>query len=307
MHALSKDLQLYTSGNRRRPPLIYEPRTNLLPTFLVQLFEACNCDAETTAFLVHARSISVVRLMLAKVLSFFVSRTTACGLAGRGAMFVYSTEQIRRLLRPPQAPLTSPLPPYFQFESLLDIGAGDGGVTSKIAFLFNRVYVTEFSASMRWRLLRRGYEVLPHDDPFHVNTPEKLLERRYFDVIACSNVLDRADRPRTLLKEMRDSLKPTGLLLLAVVLPWCPFVENGTRQKRPCEILPMEGGECCRGASFEQSLSKLVENVLTPMGFHLIRWTRLPYLCEGNLRNEYAVLSDAVLILRKMDGFESSE
>ncbi|KAG5472336.1 hypothetical protein LSCM1_03735 [Leishmania martiniquensis] len=307
MQALSKDLQLYTSGNRRRPPLLYEPRKDLLSPLLVQLFEECDCDAETRAFLVSTRSISVVKLMLANLLSVFVSRTTACGIAGRGAMFVYSTEQIRRLLRPPQAPLTSPLPPDFQFESLLDIGAGNGGVTSKVAFLFKKVYVTEFSLSMRWRLRRLGYEVLPHEDPFHMNTPDALLERRYFDVITCNNVLDRADRPRTMLKEMREALKPNGFLVLAVVLPWCPFVENGTRQKRPSEALPMEGGECCRGASFEQSLRKLVENVLLPMGFELVRWTRLPYLCEGSLRNEYAVLSDAVLILRKMDGFESPE
>ncbi|CAJ1010566.1 putative DREV methyltransferase/Methyltransferase domain containing protein [Leishmania naiffi] len=299
MQGLSKDLKLYTSGHRGRPALIYEPRMNLVSPSLVKLFEACNCDRETTAFLVQYRNISLWKLLLADLLSLFFSRTTAHGVVGRGTMFVYSTEQIRRLLRPPQTPPTSPLPQDFQFDSLLDIGAGDGGVTSKIAPLFKTVYTTEFSASMRWRLRRRGYEVLPHDDPFHINTAGKLQERRYFDVIACNNVLDRADTPRTLLQEIRDSLKPNGFLVLAVVLPWCPFVENGPRQQRPNEVLPMEGGECCRGASFEASMSKLVENVLVPMGFELIRWTRLPYLCEGNLRLEYAVLNDAVLILRK--------
>ncbi|TPP45681.1 DREV methyltransferase family protein [Leishmania donovani] len=305
MQGLSKDLQLYISGHRGRPALIYEPRTSLVEPSLLQLFEACNCDAETTAFLIRSRNMSVWKLMLADFLSVFLSRTTAQGMAGRGMMFVYSTEQIRRLLRPPQAPLVSPLPPDFQFDSLLDIGAGDGGVTANIAPLFKKVYVTEFSASMRWRLRRRGYEVLPHDDPFHMNTAERLLDRRYFDVIACNNVLDRADMPETLLREMRDSLKPNGLLVLAVVLPWCPFVEDGPRQKRPSEILPMQGGECCRGASFEQSMSKLVENVLVPMGFEVVRWTRLPYLCEGNLRIEYAVLNDAVFILRKRGDVES--
>ncbi|KAG5498622.1 hypothetical protein JKF63_02908 [Porcisia hertigi] len=304
MHTLSKDLQLYASGRRGRPALIYKPQMNLLSPSLAELFEASGCDAETTAFLVRSRNISLWRLMVADFLSLFLSRTTAHGFVGRGMMFVYSTEQIRCLLRPPHAPPTSPLPADFRFESLLDIGAGDGGVTAKIAPLFKRVCATEFSGSMRWRLRCRGYEVLPHDNPFYMNTPGKALERRYFDVISCNNVLDRADKPQTLLQEMRDSLKPNGFLVLAVVLPWCPFVEDGPRQRKPSEILPMEGGECCRGASFEQSLSKLVENVLVPMGFELIRWTRLPYLCEGNLRIEYALLNDAVFILRKRDDFE---
>lgn len=303
MHALSKDLQLYASGQRRRPMLTYEPKANLVSEALMRLFEQSHCDTETSAFLTRSRDMSVWKLMVADLLSLFLSRTTAHGFVGCGVMFVYSTEQICRLLRPPQAPLSAPLSSACQFESLLDIGAGEGGVTAKMAPLFKKVYATEFSASMRWRLRRRGYEVLPHEDPFHFNGPTQLLERRYFDVIACNNVLDRADMPRTLLREMRDSLKPNGLLVLAVVLPWCPFVEDGTRQRRPTEALPMQGGECCKGACFEQSMCKLVENVLVPMGFELVRWTRLPYLCEGNLRIEYALLNDAVFILRRREGF----
>lgn len=38
------------------------------------------------------------------------------------------------------------------FNTLLDIGAGDGGVTAKLAPLFDSVHVTEASSSMRWRL-----------------------------------------------------------------------------------------------------------------------------------------------------------
>jgi SAM-dependent methyltransferase len=299
MHALSRDLQIYASGKRRRPALNYEPKMSAVSAQLKERFEPSFCDPETSDFLAKSRDVSLWKLMVSDFLSLFLSRTTAHGLVGRGGMFVYSNEQIRTLLRPPQTPASVPLSPSFQFDSLLDIGAGDGGVTARMQSLFRKVYATEFSASMRWRLRRRGYEVLPHDAPFVVNPTARPLERRYFDVIACNNVLDRADKPATLLQEMRDSLKPDGLLVLAVVLPWCPFVEDGPRQKVPLEQLPMQGGECCKGASYEASASKLLENVLLPMGFELVRWTRLPYLCEGNLRNEYALLNDAVFVLQK--------
>lgn len=192
-----------------------------------------------------------------------------------------------------------------QFTTLLDIGAGDGHVTAKfLPFCHEepcRIHVTEVSATMRYRLGQRGFTVLNAQQPFLRLPPASSTQppsRRYFDLISCLNVLDRADTPRTLLSEMRASLAPGGYVLLAVVLPWCPFVEVGNRQARPSEMLPMHGGECCKGASFETSLITLVDQVLQPMGYEVVRWTRLPYLCEGNLTVQYSVLSDAVLVLK---------
>ena len=48
-----------------------------------------------------------------------------------------------------------------------------------------------------------------------------------YDVITCLNVLDRCDRPLTLLRQMRRSLRPDGLLVVALVLPLSPYVEHG--------------------------------------------------------------------------------
>lgn len=311
MPSISNDVLLYTSGQRRKPKLVYDPPLlSSMPTALVSLYEPSHCDEETSAFLGQSRDVSLWRLLVADVLRMFISRTTANGLVGRGGMFVFSKERARLLLRPANTSVAHALPPSHRFGSLLDIGAGDGGVTAKIAELFHRVYATEVSRTMQWRLRRRGYTLLPVMDPYTVagnkddarTAPEDVSSdgsRRLFDVIACSNVLDRTDKPLTLLREMRASLKPDGLLILSVVLPWCPFVEFGTQQRRPSETLPMEGGECCKGASYEASLERLVLNVLQPVGFEVVRWTRLPYLCEGNLRVEYALLNDAVLVLKK--------
>lgn len=49
-----------------------------------------------------------------------------------------------------------------------------------------------------------------------------------FDLISCLNLLDRCDEPLELLKDIKKSLVPgSGRLILAVVLPFYPYVETG--------------------------------------------------------------------------------
>lgn len=49
-----------------------------------------------------------------------------------------------------------------------------------------------------------------------------------YDVISCLNLLDRCDDPLLLLRDIQKSLVPrTGRLILAVVLPFQPYVEVG--------------------------------------------------------------------------------
>lgn len=324
MMSLLGDLVKQYTGEkvRHRPQLTYVPRQfDTLHADLKSSFLRCDRDAGTEAFLVSAASSSLWKEMALGLLRLCLSLTTANGLLNRGHMFVLSTEQTERLL----AGLL-PISPRGTASALtlLDIGAGDGHVTAQLAPLFGTVYATEFSATMRFRLRYRGYQVLPHDNPFFF--PRQAMtpaSRRYYDCIACMNVLDRADTPLTLLRQMRDSLTPApprdegrntcsdnggggGVLLLAVVLPWCPFVEDGAARRAPREGLPMEGGECCRGASYEASLNTLCQRVLQPLGFEVVRWTCVPYLCEGNQRNEYALLDDAVLVLRRRSGFDNA-
>ena len=49
-----------------------------------------------------------------------------------------------------------------------------------------------------------------------------------FDVISCLNLLDRCDKPLTLLSDIKQTLHPaTGRLIVALVLPFRPCVESG--------------------------------------------------------------------------------
>ncbi|RNF12767.1 DREV methyltransferase [Trypanosoma rangeli] len=294
------DLSVYWSGDRKKPAYSYAPQLVRLPQHIVSRYVNMHMDEETAEWLKLAADVNVTKLLICGILRGFVSHTTANGIMNRGGMFVISTAQAAQLLLGTKQGQQIPTKPVFG--TLLDIGAGDGGVTSRLQPLFHHVTATEYSIPMRWRLWWRGYEVLPYQDPFK----NKDGSRRCYDVIACLNVLDRTDKPCELLHSMRDSLSPDGRVLIAVVLPWCPFVEDGTRQRRPLETLQMEGGECCRGASFEDSLQRLVDNVFIPSGFKIERWCKLPYFCQGNLRVEYAVLHDAVFVLRRSDGDSTS-
>ena len=64
-----------------------------------------------------------------------------------------------------------------------------------------------------------------------------------------------------------------SFLAQAVVLPFCPFVEDGTKQRQPSERLNMNGGWCREGASFEAAVQRLIEQVLevrsAPVSAHL--------------------------------------
>ena len=62
------------------------------------------------------------------------------------------------------------------------------------------------------------------DEVFEMET----LPTGQFDLIACLNVLDRCSKPSDLLHDIKKRLVPvSGRLVLAVVLPFCPFVEDG--------------------------------------------------------------------------------
>lgn len=151
-----------------------------------------------------------------------------------------------------------------------------------------------------------------------------------WDVIACLNVLDRCSRPKDLLQQMHSALAPDGRAVIALVLPYQPFVEVGA-----CDHTGLEFGMlhracvavCCtclallcaflslsagglpknrpeqrmpiQGTSFDEQAESFISHVLNPSGFEVERWTRLPYLCEGDLRQAYYWLSDAVFVLKK--------
>ncbi|KAL7684002.1 putative DREV methyltransferase, S-adenosyl-L-methionine-dependent methyltransferase [Plasmopara halstedii] len=278
------------------PALIYEVNQTLLDSALQSAFVQLNCDEETQAFLLTCTGGSLWESLSSTLLGLFYSLTDVNGILGRGQMFVLSQAQVQRLIQ--RKPLTN------RSGSLLDIGAGDGNVTTSLASLVEQVTTTEVSAPMVANLNARGYNSIQTCDLEH----DFVQSRKPFDIISLLNVLDRADKPLTMLRTIRTMLEPqNGIFLLAVVLPFAAFVEQGTQRVAPTEKLPMHGGLCAEGASFETSASLLLRNVLVPAGFKLRHFSRVPYLCRGDIQQPYYVLSDAIFVLEVDHDWRANE
>ncbi|KAG6977399.1 hypothetical protein JG688_00000429 [Phytophthora aleatoria] len=277
------------------PTLDYGVDKASVDSALQSAFVQLDCDEETQSFLDTCTGGSLWESLSSTVLGLFYSLTDANGILGRGQMFVLSKAQVQRLLHRDQ-------PVAGGGGSLLDIGAGDGNVTASLASLVAQVTTTEASAPMVAHLNARGYNSVQTCDLQH----EFVQSRKPYNIISMLNVLDRADKPLTMLREIREMLDPqNGLFLLAVVLPFSAFVEQGTQRVAPTEKLPMRGGLCADGASFEIAASLLLRNVLLPAGFKLRHFSRVPYLCRGDMQQPYYVLSDAIFVL-EVDDKESS-
>lgn len=66
----------------------------------------------------------------------------------------------------------------------------------------------------------------------------------------------------------------------------------GGRWQRPKEYLRV------KGKTWEEQVTELSNEVFRKAGFEVEAVTRLPYLCEGDMYNDYYVLDDAVFVLK---------
>lgn len=217
----------------------------------------------------HGRLLTWLHRSLRGLLSDFDIN----GLLGTYPMHVLGTEQWRHLL--PEAS-----------GRLLDVGAGNGDVTAALAPLFDDVTVVETSRLMARRLAQRGYRC--HKlDPATDGVPGGP-----YDVISLLNVLDRCDKPLTLLAEARAALAPRGRLVIALVLPYRPFVYDGALSRAPAERLPLTR------PTWEGATSELCELALAPLGLEVESVSRVPYLSGGDAHRALYELDDVVLVCR---------
>ncbi|XP_023792502.1 methyltransferase-like protein 9 isoform X4 [Cyanistes caeruleus] len=194
----------------------YVCNTEQLSESLQPIFVQSYLDQGTQIFLNNSIEksgwlfIQLYHSFVSSIFSLFMSRTSINGLLGRGSMFVFSPEQFQRLLK---------INPEWKSHRLLDLGAGDGEVTKVMSPHFEEIYATELSETMIWQLQKKKYRVLGVNE--WQNTGFQ------YDVISCLNLLDRCDQPLTVLKDIRSVLEPTrGRVILALVLPFHPYVEN---------------------------------------------------------------------------------
>lgn len=272
MNAISSLSSLRATYGLQLRYSVNEARSATLGAPFIEL----DADLATQAYLARTQRERHGRWLtwLHRSLRWFLSDFDINGLLGTYPMHVLSTGQWRAIL------------PHVHGGRLLDVGAGRGDVTSQLAALFDEVTVTETSKPMAKRLARRGYRV-------HVGDLAQMpqLSERY-DVVSLLNVLDRCDRPLSLLAAARAALRPGGRLVLALVLPYRPFVYDAGRARAPLERLPIERDE------FELAAVELVHRALLPLGLTVESFSRTPYLSGGDAERTVYELDDLIVVAR---------
>lgn len=274
--------------------------TKLTNRELSEKFVQFDCDEETNEFLANCEEKSKwmftnIRNQLAKgLLSKFMTITSINGYLNRGKMFVISKSQLTKLIPELNSPeslthqvnstVSEENSPHGEKRLLLDLGAGDGNVTDKLSVFFTETHCTEISPVMQKILARKQFKLL-NCSSWHQQPDLK------YDLIACLNLLDRCDQPITILQQMKSKLKPTGLILMALVLPFNQFVEESVNN-RPSESIEITG------LTFEEQLCSLDEKLFAPNGLKIVKWSKVPYLCEGDLDETFYRLTDSIIVLK---------
>ena len=70
------------------------------------------------------------------------------------------------------------------------------------------------------------------------------------------------------------------------------FYISGSSDHKPSENILL------RGRTFEEQITSIVKHVFEPAGFTLVRFTRVPYLCEGDMESSFYMLDDFVFVLK---------
>lgn len=250
--------------------LYYSINKEKLPQEIHKLFKKLDYDQETDDFFHTVENFTIFesfKVVFCKpLLTCFFNTTTTNSILETGKMFVFSTSHISQLLSNSKK------------DTLLDIGSGDGSVTSKYSHFFNETTCVEVSSGMIYRLKQKGYNVIESLD---------LVKNSTFDVITCLNVLDRCEKPMTLLDQINELMHSDSVLLMTIVLPLYQYVENGNVKEKMIE----------NGLNFHDSLIQMYK-LLKDM-FEIISISRIPYLSQGDISQDYYILDSAVFLLNK--------
>jgi len=260
-----------------QPQFEYGVSMSRWPASMRSRFVELGPDQALVDFLERARRLraSRARTWAQRALRLLISDYDANALLNMYPMHLFGTAQVERLLDRERG------------GRLLDIGAGSGDVTASMIPLFDVVEAVETAWAARWRLRRRGLICHAYD------VAGVGIEGEGYAVISLLNVLDRADRPATLLERCRAKMTRDTRLLISVPLPYRPHVYVGGASRAPRERLPIVGSR------FSDALLRLVENTLIPGGFYLECFTRLPYLSGGDSAERITALDAAVLLLSR--------
>lgn len=281
----------------------YTIKTQLLPFHISSRYIELSCDEPTTQFLIqcceeynssYISSYYIKNAFIKPLMKTYYNHTDCNGILGTGSMFVCSTQQGKLLL---DKHINNT---HTNDTILLDIGAGDGNVTLQLKPLFNTVYTTEVSDRMVHKLQAiHQFNCYQTTDIHYIFKDIKQHHNNISpSVITLFNVLDRCDHPIQLLRDIYNNMSSTSILLLAVVLPLKPSVENSDGTwSAPIQSIVTRGYTCC--STYEDSLTGLIDDIILPIGYTLQSISRVPYISAGDTVKPFYVLQDALIVLQK--------
>jgi SAM-dependent methyltransferase len=256
--------------------LEYGCESDSLPSGLSSRFVRLGLGDEGRDYLNRALSTRPGRAKTAlhRMLRSFLSDFDANGLLDMYPMHLLGTSQWKELLGTATG-------------RHLDVGAGSGDVTRTIAPLVTTTVTTEVSRMMARNLRRAGFPCVEAD------LAREAVPDAPYDLITCLNVLDRCERPRSLLSNLVRALAPGGRLVLATPIPFDAFFYHGATSRDPVERLELPRD------SWEPCVAHLATRVLEPLGLEVEAISRVPYLCRGDAERPLYVLDDALFVCRK--------
>ncbi|KAM9959196.1 hypothetical protein ACTFIR_000260 [Dictyostelium discoideum] len=265
--------------------------------YLMNYFIQTEFDKDTMDFIMETPRWNFVSNAANWIMSWMYTKTDIMGFIGKGNMMCLSTYQYKQILKINRTLPTikfdeeddndqDPLKVYY--DSLLDIGAGCGSTTLSMKPLFKNVTATEASKGMIYSLNKKGIDSVFCLD---LETCDQLKNKQY-DIVSCLNVLDRCEKPISLLNTIKKFLKPNGRLILAVVFPFNPYVEFGGIDNSPIETINLD----------QETLSEYVDSfnkqVFIPNNFEIDSFTVGPYISEGDALYQNYVLTDVIFVLK---------
>ena len=154
---------------------------------------------------------------------------------------------------------------------------------------------------MKYRLAQKGFTVADAEN-WHGNFQK-------FDLITMLNLLDRCEKPLKMLSEAKKSLRSNNLeneidggrLVISSVFPFRQSIE-WRNSRRADEIVKIDGRW-----EIERQAAKFVKDIVEPQGFELESISRVPYLCEGDVKAPYYILNNVVMVFKLKNGNKKVE
>lgn len=259
-------------------PFEYAVHPELLPEELQGVLSISKPDRALEAFIRDCEEHPHTPLQMAilSLIEQFVPSYEAHGMLGMYPMHILGPQQWEQMV-----------PTHLRGGSLLDVGAGQGFVTEHARSLFSSITATETARSMVRRLWDRGFAAHPLD----ITDSPAAFPKESYDVVSVLNVLDRCERPLTLLSNALSFLRHGGLLIISDPLPISQRVRGAHHV-----VKESIGGNC---TIWEESLANLYHNTIVPLGLTPTLVTRLPYIYKSSGREPYVILDDFVLVCKK--------